>query len=163
MKIFLNDNAFLDKGYLISTDKNLLDFDTIYAYLDQESYWSKGIPVEKLKRAIENSMCFGVYYDHKQIGFARVITDKATFGYLADVFILPGHRNLGLSKWLMQTIINHPELQGLRRWSLATADAQGLYSQFGFSVITRPERWMEIFTPYKAFNHNKDERKKADF
>ncbi len=148
MKVFVNDQTFIAKGFKISTDKSLLNFDVIYRYLDTESYWAKGIPAEKLRRAIDNSMCFGVYQNNDQIGFARVITDNATFGYIADVFILPGFRSIGLSKWLMQTIVNHPDLQGLRRWSLATADAQGLYSQFGFTEITRPERWMEIFTPY---------------
>jgi N-acetylglutamate synthase-like GNAT family acetyltransferase len=162
MKVFVNDQTFIDKGFKISTDKSLLNFDVIYHYLDVESYWAKGIPAEKLKRAIDNSICFGVYQDNEQIGFARVITDKATFGYIADVFILPGSRNIGLSKWLMQTIINHPDLQGLRRWSLATADAQGLYSQFGFTEITRPERWMEIFTPYQVLNKEENERKEAN-
>jgi N-acetylglutamate synthase-like GNAT family acetyltransferase len=162
MKTFINDQSFLDKGYLISTDKSLLNFDVIYNYLDKESYWSQGIPIEKLKSAIANSMCFGVYHHNNQIGFARVITDNATFGYLADVFILPGFRKLGLSKWLMQTIMNHPDLQGLRRWSLATADAQGLYSQFGFEAITHPERWMQIFTPYQVLNKKEDERKEAN-
>jgi N-acetylglutamate synthase-like GNAT family acetyltransferase len=162
MKVFVNDKTFIDKGFKISTDKSLLNFDVIYRYLDTESYWAKGIPAERLKRAIENSMCFGVYQGDEQIGFARVITDKATFGYIADVFILPGFRNIGLSKWLMQTITNHPDLQGLRRWSLATADAQGLYSQFGFIEITRPERWMEIFTPYQVLNKEENERKEAN-
>jgi N-acetylglutamate synthase-like GNAT family acetyltransferase len=163
MKLFINDKTFLDKGYLITTDKSLLNFDVIYNYLDKESYWAQGIPVEKLKIAIKNSMCFGVYHNNNQIGFARVITDNATFGYLADVFILPAFRGIGLSKWLMQTIMNHPDLQGLRRWSLATADAQGLYSQFGFIPITYPERWMQIFTPYQALNNKEDERKEANF
>jgi N-acetylglutamate synthase-like GNAT family acetyltransferase len=162
MKVFVNDKTFIDKGFKISTDKSLLNFDVIHRYLDTESYWAKGIPAERLKRSIENSMCFGVYQDKDQIGFARVITDKATFGYIADVFILPGFRNIGLSKWLMQTIINNPDLQGLRRWSLATADAHGLYSQFGFTEITRPERWMEIFTPYQVLNKEENERKEAN-
>ena len=156
MKVFINNNAFLDKGFNISTDKNLLNFDVIYKYLDQDSYWSKGIPPGRLKLAIENSLCFGVYFNNEQIGFARVITDKATFAYIADVFILPDFRGKSLSKWLIQTIMNHAELQGLRRWSLATADAHGLYSQFGFTEITRPERWMEIFTPYQV--PNKEEK-----
>jgi GNAT superfamily N-acetyltransferase len=150
MKVFVNDKVFLEKGFHISTDKNLLDLNMIHTYLDQESYWAQGIPVDKLKQAIENSICFGVYQLKTQIGFARVTTDKATFAYIADVFILPDFRGKGLSKWLMQTIVNYPDLQGLRRWSLATADAHGLYKQFGFTEITRPERWMEIFTPYKA-------------
>ena len=148
MKLFLNDKTFLDKGFYISTDKNLLNFELIYAYLSNDSYWAKGIPAARLKTAIENSLCFGIYYNKNQVGFARAISDKATFDYIADVFILPQYRGKGLSKWLMQTITGHPELQGLRRWSLATADAQGLYSQFGFTPISRPERWMEIFTPY---------------
>jgi N-acetylglutamate synthase-like GNAT family acetyltransferase len=150
MRVFVNDKGFVDKDFQISTDKDLLDLNMIHTYLDQDSYWAKGIPLDRLKRAIENSICFGVYHNKSQIGFARVTTDKATFAYIADVFILPDHRGNGLSKWLMQTIVDHPELQGLRRWSLATADAQGLYKQFGFTEISRPERWMEIFTPYKA-------------
>ncbi|WP_255547532.1 GNAT family N-acetyltransferase [Mucilaginibacter sp. dw_454] len=92
MKVIMNDQAFLDKGFLVSTDKSLLDFNVIYSYLDKESYWAKGIPVEKLKKAIEHSICFGVYHDKKQIGFARAITDQAVFAYIADVFILPEFR-----------------------------------------------------------------------
>src|ERR1700761_4196593 len=144
MHTMMNDAAFLKKGFSISTDKSLLDFDVIYRFLSEDSYWSQGIPAEKLKRAIENSLCFGVYIRNTQVGFTRVITDKATFAYLCDVFILPGYRGLGLSKWLIQTIIAYPELQGLRRWSLATADAHGLYRQFGFNPLVKPERWMEI-------------------
>ena len=148
MQVFINDDAFIKKGYQISTDKALLEIDVIYHYLDKESYWAKGIPLEKLKVAIENSLCYGIYYQNKQVGFARVITDKAVFAYLCDVFVLTSHRGLGLSKWLMQTIKSHPELQGLRRWSLATADAHGLYNQFGFTPLTKTDSWMEIFTPY---------------
>ena len=146
--IIMNDARFEQKGFSISTDKNLLDVQLIYNFLDQDSYWARGIPVEVLQKAIANSMCFGVYKHIDQIGFARVITDNATFAYLCDVFILNNYRGLGLSKWLIQTIVNHPELQGLRRWSLATADAHGLYKQFGFTTITKPERFMEVFTPY---------------
>lgn len=144
----MNDEAFIKKGYKISTDKALLDVDMIYNYLNDESYWAQGIPREKLEKAIANSLCFGVYEADKQVGFARVITDNATFAYICDVFILATFRKKGLSKWLVQTIVNHSDMQGLRRWSLATADAQGLYSQFGFTQIIKPERWMEIFTPY---------------
>ena len=144
----MNDEAFIKKGYKISTDKALLDVDMIYNYLNDESYWAQGIPREKLEKGIANSLCFGVYEGDKQVGFARVITDNATFAYLCDVFILTAFRKKGLSKWLVQTIVNHSDLQGLRRWSLATADAQGLYNQFGFTQIIKPERWMEIFTPY---------------
>jgi len=146
----MNDEAFLKKGFKISTDQDLLNFELIYQYLNQESYWAQGIPPETLRNAIKNSLCFGVYHHQNQIGLARVITDKATFAYLCDVFIVAEFRRLGLSKWLIQTIVNHPELQGLRRWSLATADAHGLYSQFGFTQITRADRWMEIFNPYQS-------------
>ena len=150
MQLFINDDAYIKQGFIISTDKNLLDIDVIYNYLDKESYWSQGIPLEKLKIGIENSMCFGIYKHDEQVGFARVITDKAVFAYLCDVFVLKDYRGIGLSKWLIQTIKNHPELQGLRRWSLATADAHGLYSQFGFTPITKPELWMSIHTPYNS-------------
>ncbi|QKJ29842.1 GNAT family N-acetyltransferase [Mucilaginibacter mali] len=136
------------KGFHISTDNSLLDFDTICNFLQNDSYWAKGIPPERLRLSIDNALCFGIYDVKKQIGFARVITDKATFAYIADVFVLDEYRGMGLSKWLMQTIMAHPDLQGLRRWSLATADAHGLYEQFGFTVISKPERWMEIFSPY---------------
>src|SRR6185312_15158681 len=143
----MNDASFTEKGFGISTDESLIDFTAVYNYLHFESYWAKGIAEETLRNAIKNSLCFGIYHQNTQAGFARVITDKATFAYICDVFILPDFRGLGLSKWLMQTIVSHPELQGLRRWSLATADAHGLYSQFGFAQVLRPDRWMEIFTP----------------
>lgn len=144
----MNDAAFHKKGYQISTDRSLLNFEIIYQYLDKESYWAQGIPPERLQTAINNSLCFGIYIEQQQVGFARVITDKATFAYLADVFVLETHRKRGLSKWLVQTIVQHPDLQGLRRWSLATADAHGLYAQFGFTPIAKADRWMEIFNPY---------------
>lgn len=152
MKTIMNADSFLKKGFSISTDKTLIDFDTVYNYLNDDSYWSKGIPVETLQKAIENSIVFGIYHSNTQAGFARVVTDKATFAYICDVFVLAAYRRLGLSKWLIQTIKQYPELQGLRRWSLATADAHGLYSQFGFATISRPDRWMEIFTPYPLQN-----------
>ncbi|MDB5009897.1 MAG: family N-acetyltransferase [Mucilaginibacter sp.] len=151
MRTIMNDSAFIKKGYQISTTKSLLNFDVIYQYLNEDSYWAKGMPVEKLKMAIENSICFGIYHQNRQAGFARVVTDKATFAYICDVFVLPDFRGQGLSKWLIQTIVEYPELKGLRRWSLATADAHGLYSQFGFKP-NRPDRWMEIFTPYTKEN-----------
>ena len=150
MHVIMNDDAFLKNGFRISTDQSLLDFEMIYTYLSDESYWAIGIPAATLKKAIENSLCFGVYKQNTQVGLARVVTDQATFAYICDVFILPDFRGLGLSKWLMQTITGHPELQGLRRWSLATADAHGLYRQFGFATISRPERWMEKFNPYQS-------------
>jgi len=154
MKVIMNDEAFLKKGFDISTDVSRIDFATVYNYLAHESYWAKGIPETKQRRAIENSLCFGIYKGNEQVGFARVITDKATFAYLCDVFVLPSFRGLGLSKWLVQTIKQHPDLQGVRRWSLATADAHGLYGQFGFSPISKPDVWMEIFTSYESMKEN---------
>lgn len=144
----MNFTELEQKGYHISTDKNLLDFDMIYQYLDQESYWAKGIPAGRLRRAIDGSVCFGMYDIKKQIAFARVISDGATFGYICDVFVLKEYRGMGLSKWLMYDITRHPDLQGLRRWSLATTDAHGLYEQFGFTPVSKPDIWMEIYSPY---------------
>lgn len=118
--------------FLISTDKTLLDIGVIHSYLSKESYWAMNIPREVVEKSVAHSLCFGVYHDGKQIGFARLITDQATFAYLADVFILEDHRGKGLSKWLMHSIHVHPELQGLRRWVLGTKDAHGLYEQFGW-------------------------------
>ena len=158
MRVIMNDDYFQNKGFLISTDKNLLDIGMIYKYLNEDSYWAQGIPLVTLRKGIENSLCFGVYHNNKQVGLARVVTDKATFAYLCDVFILPEFRRLGLSKWLIQSIVKYPELQGLRRWSLATADAHGLYSQFGFTQITRPEGWMEIFKPYQSLKKEEEQQ-----
>ena len=153
----MNDDFFLKKGFHISTDQSLLDFEMIYKYLNEDSYWALGIPLERVRKGIENSLCFGVYQHNKQVGLARVVTDKATFAYICDVFILPEFRRIGLSKWLVQNIVEHPELQGLRRWVLATADAHGLYSQFGFTQIASPERWMEIFKPYKSLKKEEEQ------
>ena len=152
----MNNDAFQKKGFHISTDRNLIDFEMTYKYLSEDSYWAKGIPAERLKKAIENSMCFGVYKQNTQVGLARVVTDKATFAYICDVFILTDYRGLGLSKWLIQTIVEHPELQGLRRWSLATSDAHGLYSLFGFTQLSRPDSWMEKFTPYQPLKKEEE-------
>jgi GNAT superfamily N-acetyltransferase len=149
MKTVMNDEVFLEKGYTITNDKSLIDFDRVYHYLEYDSYWAKGVTADRLKKAIENSMCFVILKQNELAGFARVVTDKATFAYICDVFVLEEHRRLGLSKWLMQTIIQHPELKGLRRWSLATSDAHKLYAQFGFVPLSKPENWMEIYTPYK--------------
>ncbi|MEP6699705.1 MAG: GNAT family N-acetyltransferase [Bacteroidota bacterium] len=126
--------------WLISTDPLLLDIDTIHNYLSTESYWAANIPKAVVHRSIEHSLCFGVYIDHKQAGFARFVTDRATFAYLADVFILAEHRGKGLSKWLMEMIHSHPELQGLRRWMLGTKDAHGLYEQSGWTVLDEETR-----------------------
>lgn len=158
MHTIINDAAFVKNGFQITTDNNLLDFELIYNYLDKESYWAKGIPRERVEKAINNSMCFGIYKDGKQAGFARAITDSATFAYICDVFVLPEYRRLGLSKWLIQTIVEHPELQGLRRWSLATADAHGLYKQFGFTELSKPAVWMEIHNPYRPVKKEGDEK-----
>lgn len=127
----------------ISTDKSLLQLETIHSVL-KNSYWAKNIPLEILKRSIENSICFGVYIEKEQIGFCRVITDKATFAYLADVFIVEDHKGKGYSKLLMKEVMAHAELQGLRKFLLGTADAHGLYRQFGFKELAKPERMMEI-------------------
>lgn len=126
--------------YLLSTDPSLLKVDVIHDYLSKDSYWARNIPREVVERSIANSVCFGVYHLAEQIGFARVVTDKATFAYLADVFILEAFQGRGLSKWLMETIQSHPELQGLRRWMLGTRDAHGLYEQFGWSVMNEETR-----------------------
>ena len=133
-------------GYLISTDKSKIDIATVHRFLSQ-SYWAEGIPIEIVKRGVDNSLCFAIYQGERLIGFARVITDFATFGYLADVFILPEERGKGLSKWLMRVILDHPRLQGLRRFTLATRDAHGLYAQFGFTPFDKPERWMQRHAP----------------
>ena len=133
------------ENYFASTDKKLLDVPLIHDYLSNHSYWAKGRSIEQVRISIENSMCFGVYSGGTQVGFARVITDKSTFAYLADVFILDAHRGRGLSKLLMEEILKHPDLQNLRRFMLATKDAHALYEKFGFKNISRPERWMEMF------------------
>jgi GNAT superfamily N-acetyltransferase len=132
--------------YEFSCDKQRLDIEVIHRFLAQ-SYWSPGIPRAVVERAIAHSLCFAVFHDNQQIGFARVITDTATFAYLADVFILPEHRGKGLSKRLVEQVIQHPDLQGLRRMLLATLDAHGLYERFGFRPLAVPERMMEIHNP----------------
>ncbi len=134
-------------NYTISTDKSLLNVEFIHRYLSNKSYWAENIPHDVVKKSIEGSLCFGIYADKKQIGFARVVTDAASFAYLADVFIDGDYRGRGMSKWLMQVIMAHPDLQGLRRFMLATRDAHGLYEQFGFSLLSSPERWMHIHNP----------------
>jgi GNAT superfamily N-acetyltransferase len=136
----------LPEGYFISSDPALLNLEVIHGFIAQ-SYWAKAIPRPLVERMISNSLCWGVYHPAAQVGFARVITDKTTFAYLADVFILPEHRGKGLSRALVATILAHPDLQGLRRWMLITADAQGLYEPFGFKAVSHPERHMEIHRP----------------
>lgn len=129
--------------YLISTDKTLLKKALIHEFLT-ESYWAKGISQNVVEKTIENSLCFGVYKNIEQVGYARVITDYTTFGYIADVFIVESHRKKGLSKWLMRAILDHPDLQGFRRWMLATKDAHSLYEKFGFTALKNPGQFMEL-------------------
>jgi GNAT superfamily N-acetyltransferase len=129
--------------YTISTDNGRLEIPTIHYYLSNESYWAQGRSVETVQLALENSFNFGIYKNDRQVGFARVVTDFATFAWVADVFVLPEHRGQGLAKWLMEIILGHPRLQGFRRWVLATKDAHSLYERFGFIPLHRPERWME--------------------
>ncbi len=138
-------------GYTISTDPQKMDAEAIYEaihnYLER-SYWAGGRTKATVEKSLRNSLNFGVFSpEGSLVGFARVVTDYATFAYLADVYILEEHRGKGLSKWLMQTIMEHPDLQGLRRWLLATRDTHGLYAQFGFTPLLAPERWMQIFDP----------------
>jgi GNAT superfamily N-acetyltransferase len=136
----------------ISNDKAALDVPMIHHYLSRESTWALGMPLALLQRAIANSLCFGGYLDGRQVAFARVITDSATFANLVDVFVLPAFRGRGYSKQLVEAIVGHPDLQGLRRFSLATADAHGLYARYGFTSPTRPQTLMERYTPdvYKS-------------
>lgn len=148
-------NELLENGYLVSADPSKLDILVIHQYLSQESYWAKNIPYEVVERSIAHSFCFGVYHHDKQVGLARLITDKATFAYLADVFILEEHRGKGLSKWLLSIIHSHPDMQGLRRWMLGTRDAHSLYAQFGWVPLPAEivPRFMQLHNP-DAYNHN---------
>jgi GNAT superfamily N-acetyltransferase len=137
--------------FLISTDPARLDIDVIHGFLTN-CYWAKGIPRELVARSIEHSLCFGVYDGSgAQVGFAKVISDFATYAYVADVFVLESHRGRGLGKALMQCVVQHPSLQGLRRWSLSTRDAHTLYAQVGFTQLSFPDRYMEILqmNPYE--------------
>jgi GNAT superfamily N-acetyltransferase len=134
-------------GFLVSTDPKDLDLDVIHGFLTN-CYWAKGIPREVVARSIEHSLCFGIYDSRgTQVGFARVVSDFSTVAYLGDVFVLESHRGRGLSKWMMECIMQHPALQGLRRWILLTRDAHGLYKQFGFAPVKSPERYMELHNP----------------
>ena len=133
-------------AYSISTDKEKLDIAYIHSFL-AHSYWAENIPVETVRKSVEGALCFGVYDGAQQAGFARVITDGATFAYLADVFIDEACRGGGLGKWLIETILGHPDLQGLRRFMLATRDAHGLYAQYGFTAVSNPDRLMNIHKP----------------
>ncbi|HEY2980016.1 MAG TPA: GNAT family N-acetyltransferase [Anaerolineales bacterium] len=133
--------------FTISTDPARLDLPTIEAMLAR-AYWAKGRPLERTRRALENSLAFGLYDGARQIGLARVVSDYAIFAYLCDVFIHEDYRARGLGKWLIETVMAHPDLQGLRRWTLATKDAHDLYRQFGWDALANPEGWMEILRPF---------------
>ncbi len=133
--------------FVISTSRERLNVDVVHEFLTN-CYWAKGIPREVVARSIEHALCFGIYDEEgAQVGFARVISDFATIAYVGDVFVLETHRGRGLGKWLMQCITEHPALQNLRRWILTTRDAHGLYSQFGFTPVKAPERFMEVHRP----------------
>ena len=137
-----------DDAYTISDDPARLDLDAVHRYLSTESYWAEGLPRATLERSVAGSLCFGVYYREEElVGFARVVTDRATFAWLADVFVLSAHRGRGLSKRLMEAVLAHPDLQGLRRFMLATRDAHGLYRQFGWTEIAKPRSLLERRRP----------------
>ena len=130
--------------YSITTDPERLDIDAIHAFLSR-SFWAEGIPRDLVAKAIAHSLCFGLFDGAAQVAFARVVTDRATFAYLCDVYVLESHRGRGLGKWLIETVMDHPDLQGLRRFQLVTRDAHGLYARHGFAAPRHPERQMEIF------------------
>lgn len=143
----MQDITITKKGFTVSTDKSLLNVESVHHFLAYKSYWCRNIPKEVVVRSIANSLCFGVYKGTQQIGFARLITDYATVAYLGDVYIEEEYRGLGLSKWLMEVIMLHPEVQGLRRWILKTKDAHGLYRKFGWTDVTDTTGWMELHNP----------------
>jgi len=130
-------------GYRISTDVEAMDLDAVHAYLSR-SYWAQGVSKEIVARSIRGALCFGLFKDGAQVGLARVITDRVTFAYLSDVYVLEEHRGVGLAQWMLKVILAHPELQGLRRFMLATKDAHSLYEKFGFTPLSSPEMFMEI-------------------
>jgi GNAT superfamily N-acetyltransferase len=129
--------------YRISTNKDWLDLNTIHAFLRDRSYWARGVPRAMLERSVQHSLCFGVYHHTAQVGFGRIITDYATFAYLSDVFIVEEYRGQGLGKWLVCCMLAHPEIYGIRYWTLKTADAHSLYQQAGFTALPEPEQHME--------------------
>lgn len=143
----MNNHEWQNGEFIISTDRTRLQIEAIHRFLSEESYWAQNRTKEQTLTAIKNSLPFGVYTGENQIGFARVVTDYATFAYLGDVYILENFRGKGLSKWLMDVIVGHPELQDFRRWVLATRDAHTLYEKFGFHALVHPDRWMEKPAP----------------
>jgi ribosomal protein S18 acetylase RimI-like enzyme len=140
--------------FTISTDRSRLDLTAIHAFVST-SYWAAGIPLEVVRRSINHSLCFGVYKGERQVGFARAITDQATFAYLADVYILEEYRGRGLARWLLECILGDPALQGLRRFTLVTRDAHDLYRKLGFREVAEPSTYMEILVrnPYRRAQH----------
>jgi GNAT superfamily N-acetyltransferase len=146
--------------FLISTDRSLLDVRAIHDFLANHSYWAAGIPLEIVQRSIDNSLCFGLYDNGQQVGFTRVVTDGATFAWLCDVFVLESHRGRGLSKWLLECVLAHPAVQGLRRIALGTRDAHELYRRYGFIDLADPSRFMEIWN--RDVYRNADDNKKID-
>ncbi|WP_053959481.1 GNAT family N-acetyltransferase [Sulfobacillus thermosulfidooxidans] len=143
MKVF----ARVKNPFIISTDPALLDKETVFSYLHNEAYWSVGLPRDIFEKSLRHSLCFGIYQDSQQVGFARVISDFATFAYLCDVFVLAPYRGQGLGKWLIESIMDHPDLQGLRRFYLVTRDAHGLYQHYGFAPLADCGRHMEKVVP----------------
>jgi len=133
--------------FVISTDPALLDVPLIHEYLSNHSYWAAGRPLDVVRRSIENSLCFGLYQNDRQAGLARVVTDRATFAWLCDVFVLQPYQGRGMSKWLLECVVSHPDLQSVRRFLLATRDAHGLYQRYGFTPLADPSQFMEIFRP----------------
>jgi len=154
-KQHLGYRSYYKDGFCISTEQARLDLCAIHHFLSTQAYWSQNIPFSRVETAVAHSLCFGLYQKEEQIGFARIVSDFSSMAYLADVYVVPEFRGLGLSKWLMQTIIDYPELQGLRRWILSTKDAHGLYKQFGWEPVAYPERWMEIHDP-EVYNKRHD-------
>ena len=150
----MTDLSIYKDEFSISTNKSILDIDSIHEFLSTKAYWCLNIPKDKVQTAIQNSLCFGVYHNEKQIGFARVISDFSTIAYLGDLYIVEEYRRKGLSKWLMETIMSNPELQGLRRWILLTGDAHGLYRKFGWTNLADASKWMELHNKNAYSNNN---------
>ena len=147
MPVMLKPIEWRRGDFLVTTDSARFDLDAIHDFLANQSYWSRGIPRSTFERSLANSLGFALLQGSRPIGFARVISDFATVAYLGDVFIVDDYRGRGLAKWLMDCVMAHPDLQGLRRWSLVTSDAHGLYRQFGFTPLANPEKFMERHDP----------------
>lgn len=143
----MDDITITRDEYTITTDRSKIDIHAVHDFLCHEAYWSRGIPFDKVKTSVENSLNFAILHGDKLVGYARIISDYATIAYLGDVFILPEYRGRGLSRWMMEQVMSHPALQGLRRWILGTRDAHGLYEKFGWTPIAKPDRFMERFDP----------------